>query len=328
MLATGQRGGDMGLDDRDYMRDPSRGGRLKGLDEFPTSRRPTRRPGLSAILNATIETQAGALVFGLIGVVLSSPLPHLLIDAAHRGTTTNPYANSFGSAYAATAYMMLPWVHAFGFLLMGTAAATLLIRGQRPAFRVRLRTPAENNMAAAALIAALLVEAAWNPPHLAPGRREMADAERVIGSQANEDLPHQSAVGTTFPPNGTIRWGAEEPIGGDLGTLDIWDVTGSSDDKVVAIRNGLVMSMPGVAAPRYAIVYIRAGQRVSLSLPKNRPYHITALSGPKWMGPEALFGPQGTTVDFGQVILTGDQHQVIAMGAPDQTASVVPADRF
>lgn len=133
--------------------------------------------------------------------------------------------------------------------------------------------------------------------------------------------PEMAMASTPFPESGSVEWGPEgQPIGGNLERLDIWDVTQSSQNKVLHIR-----SAPDTV---FATVYLQAGQRMTLVVPANRRYHVTASAGDIWEGQASLFGSSATTVDFGFVDIMPGTPGVIAMGAPDQTASVVSNDKF
>lgn len=131
-----------------------------------------------------------------------------------------------------------------------------------------------------------------------------------------------------FPANGTIEWGDSQPIGGDLARLEIWDLTSTPENKVVKIRSGMTMELPGAVAPAYATVYVRAGNTAVINVHKGRVYKAMAMAGRKWHGPYIHYGPEGTTVDFGTVVAVGNNPLVVAMGARDQTASIVPNRRF
>lgn len=140
-------------------------------------------------------------------------------------------------------------------------------------------------------------------------------------TQSTQTPSNGMAMNMAFPESGTVEWGMEgQPIGGSLERLEIWDVTQSVQNKVVRIRS----------APEtiFATVYVKAGQRASLIVPANRRYKVTASAGDMWRGVPGFFGPGGTTVDFGMVDILPGAPGVIAMGAPDQTASIVPNDRF
>lgn len=151
----------------------------------------------------------------------------------------------------------------------------------------------------------------------------------VVNAQAHTSKPRRNvAERNVFPDHGTIRWGTEQPIGGNMARLDVWDATESPQDKVVNVRSAFVVALPGMSTPPYATIYVKAGKRAGIRLPADRPYRITAMSGDNWQGSEALFGADATTVDFGMVSLNPKQPQVVVMGAPDQTTTVVARERF
>ena len=281
---------------------------------------------------ATTRTQMGALIFGIFGLILVSPIPRAVLDRTTPSQMTdNPYAGMFGNAYVATGYMLLPWVRILGFALLALAATTMMVKGRNFTYRTHLSSQAANNAVGAGFGILFILFMAMSPPHLMPNRDEVAAVDaKLSGRPVPTMKARETTVGSqTFPANGTVQWGDQgQPIGGNLGRLDIWDVTGSPENKVVKIRSGLVMEMPGVRGPAYAMVYVRAGQRVTLQLPNNVPYKITAIAGRQWKGPDELFGTSATTVDFGQTMLSTGNPQVIAMGAPDQTANVVNNNRF
>jgi hypothetical protein len=142
--------------------------------------------------------------------------------------------------------------------------------------------------------------------------------------QAPGSIPPPSGqpdTGEAFPETRTVQWGVEgQPIGGDLEQLHIWDVTGSKERKVVHVRGG--------PDSTFAMVYLHPGARVTIMVPAGRRYQVTATSGRTWKGSVERFGDTGTTVSFGMVDVLSGTPAVVAMGAPDQTASVVTADQF
>lgn len=180
----------------------------------------------------------------------------------------------------------------------------------------------------AAGVVALLALVAWGlwlqasrPPPATMGAVEITTT--TDDAQPMDETPPSPSVtdGVRFPASGTIEWGgAGRPIGGELGQLQIWDVTGSPQNKVVRVRSG--------PSTIFATVYLAAGQRLALPVPASRTYQVTATSGDNWHGPDAGFGEGGTTVDFGLVNVLNDNPGIVAMGAPDQTASIVRNDRF
>lgn len=122
-------------------------------------------------------------------------------------------------------------------------------------------------------------------------------------------------------PGGTIEWGEEgRPIGGDLERIEIWDVTGSPQDKVIRVRSG-----PDTI---FATMYLGAGQRTRIMVPVGRAYQVTATSGEIWHGTVERFGSTATTVNFGLVTIYEGRPGIIAIGASDQAANVVRNERF
>ena len=165
----------------------------------------------------------------------------------------------------------------------------------------------------------------WIGPAGRMGPMEVVDAQAGDpGAAAARTAPPRggpNVAEVAFPESGTVEWGDEgQPIGGNLERLDIWDVTGSRQDKVVHVRGG--------PQSTFAVIYLAPGQRTTIMVPVDRAYKVTATSGDRWMGTAERFGPDATTVDFGMVEIRAGSPGVVAMGAPDQTASVVPNDRF
>lgn len=281
------------------------------------------------VLHAIMRSQVAAVCFAMVGAVLASPLPRALLNTVSVGDLTdNPYAGMVGGAYLSAGHYLLPIVGLVGLLLMLLGSGSLLFNGRKPGFRTMLKSHAANNAAATAIVAVSILICLIDPPRLMRNNREIVEAGAAATGRrlASIDEP---PVGSAFPEHGTVRWGdAGQPIGGNLERFEIWDVTQSPERKVVAIRNGLIPDYPGVRTIPYATVYIHPGQRVSLMLPAGIPYHVTAMAGPDWEGGDALFSTTGTTVDFGRTMLMSGQPQIIAMGAPDQTANVVPNNRF
>ena len=288
-----------------------------------------RNSVLEDMIEGATGSQLGALVFGMFGLVLATPVPRMVLDAITPGQLTdNPFSGMVGNATVMAGYMLLPWMRILGMVLLALAAMSMAFKGNRPSYLTHLRSRTANNAVAVCLAVMLGVCILVSPPRLAQSRAEAVAVQARLSGRPLV-AAKQVAIGDAFPASGTVQWGDEgQPIGGNLGRLEIWDVTQSPEDKVVKIRSGMVMEMPGVRAPAYAVVYVKAGQRVALNLPNNVPYKVTAIAGRNWLGPEELFGDDATTVDFGQTMMTAGRPQVIAMGAPDQTANVVGNERF
>lgn len=283
-----------------------------------------RRTLIDEIVDAITRSQIAALCFAVVGLILVSPLPEALLRSVRIGEmTANPYSAMMGGAYLSAAVTLLPIVRIMGFLLIALAMGSLIFNSRKPGFLAALKTPSANAGAVAAIAVATV--GLW----LVHPRHTSAMGDRTIETAGDPASTAQPRADGAFPANGTIRWGdAGQPIGGNLERLEIWDVTQSPEHKVVAIRNGLVPDYPGVRTVPYATVYVHPGQRVSLMLPAGLAYHVTAMAGSTWEGDETMFGRSGTTVDFGRTMLMAGQPQIITMGAPDQTASIVPNDRF
>lgn len=297
-----------------------------------------RSSSFDNLMRIASESQIGAMSVGVLGLLLASPMPHVVLDAVSTRTRSDdPYGAIAANGILAGLYSIMPMIRVAGFGLTGLAIVILLAQGRKPSYRTHLRTVSANAGGAGALTAIAILLAVQDPPRFIPGSRENAEAMAVIQgrnlppavARPQERTPSRREAAVEpgeFPGNGTIQWGEEQPIGGDMGQIDIWDATQSPQDKVINIRSALVAMVSGT--PAYATVYVRAGQRASIRLPANRPYRITAMSGDRWHGGETLFGPGSTTVDFGMVSPGAAQPQVVVMGAPDQTATVVPASRF
>lgn len=281
------------------------------------------------VIHAIMRSQVAAVCFAVVGAVLASPMPRVVLNSVRIGSLTdNPYSAMMGGAYLSAGHYLLPMVGILGLLLMLLGSGSLLINGRKVGFRTMLKSHAANNAVATAIVAVCILICVIAPPRLMPNERDIAEAGAAATGRtlASTDQP---PAGSAFPEHGTVRWGdAGQPIGGNLERFEIWDVTQSPEHKVVAIRNGLTPDYPGVRTIPYATVYVHPGQRVSLMLPAGIPYHVTAMAGPNWEGGDAMFGATGTTVDFGRTMLMSGQPQIIAMGAPDQTANVVPNNRF
>jgi hypothetical protein len=162
---------------------------------------------------------------------------------------------------------------------------------------------------------AVLINARNQGDFLEPAIRPGIDGVMVSDQETTREAP-----GSSFPA-GTIEWGEEgRPIGGDLERIEIWDVTTSPQDKVVRIRSGPDMI--------FATIYLGSGRRTSVMVPAGRAYQVMAMSGDEWKGPVEMFGRDATTVNFGIATIHAGSPGVVAMGAADQPANVVPNDRF
>ncbi len=155
------------------------------------------------------------------------------------------------------------------------------------------------------------------------GMPQAKDLRQISERRTGQRVYHSQISGgiSAFPSSGAIIWGRQgQPIGGNLERLEIWDVTNTRQNKVVRVRDQIGMV--------FATVYLTPGQRISLKVPAERIYHITATAGDNWIGVNEWFGSSATTVDFGRVNVTSGNPGVIAMGAPDQPANIVPNGRF
>jgi len=299
-----------------------------------------RSSSFDNLMRIASESQIGAMSVGVLGLLLASPMPHVVLDAVSKRTRADdPYGAIAANGILAGLYSIMPMIRVVGFGLTGLAIVILLAQGRKPSYRTHLRTVGANAGGAGALMAIAILLAVQDPPRVIPGSRENAEAMAVIQgrnlppaiARPQERTPSRQEAAVKpgeFPANGTIQWGEEQPIGGDMGQIDIWDATQSPQDKVINIRSGFVAQVPGMRTPAYATIYVRAGQRASIRVPANRPYRVTAMSGDRWEGTSTLFGSTATTVDFGTVVLNAGKPEAIVMGAPDQTANVVRSDRF
>lgn len=135
------------------------------------------------------------------------------------------------------------------------------------------------------------------------------------------EIQDQKPFVAQFPVNGAVVWGDRgQPLGEYLAQFEIWDVTSLPQNKIVRIRND--------RGEIYATVYMRRGQRVTLMLPGDAYYYVTATSGNYWQNDGTGFGERSTSITFGGVLLQYDAPAIIAIGAEDQPLKYIPNSKF
>ena len=118
-----------------------------------------------------------------------------------------------------------------------------------------------------------------------------------------------------------------KPIGGSMSTISIWDVTGFNQDKVIRVRRHSPTYGRGANHTEVVVtLFLKAGERHDLLV---RPglYDVVAASSEGW--DSTGFTGSTSIVSFGTVnAAVPSVPTVVAMGAPDQDATLVDGTWF
>lgn len=283
------------------------------------------------------ENPAAALYLAVLGFLLWGPLPEIFIRAIFGGekpvdpSSPDAMGNMMSNGYMGMFLVNMPWLEFFGMAMITAALAFLMIHANRghinhPKIKKQHLTAA---FAVTFLALCFLTLKTWNvatDPDLGKARMDELQATMKPGNIQPD--PADAQLPAEFPQSGTEIWGSQgKPISGSMSTISIWDVTGSNQNKVVKIRRhsptygrGANLTEPVVT------LYLQAGERHDLKV-KPGLYDIVAASSEGWDSN----GFTGTTtiVSFGTVNAAAPSiPTVVAMGAPDQDATLVDTTWF
>ncbi len=289
------------------------------------------------MLEQAAESPGAAAALAVFGLILWGPIPEIFIRSMFGGekpiTNGSPDAmtNMMSNGYMGMFMLNMPWLELAGMAMVAAAFGFLMIHANRghishPKIKKQHLTA---TFAVTFFALCFLTLKTWNvatDPDLGKARMDELQATMKPGNIQPDPVVAQ--LPAEFPQSGTEIWGPQgKPISGSMSTISIWDVTGSNQNKVVKIRRhsptygrGANLTEPVVT------LYLRAGERHDLKV-KPGLYDIVAASSEGWDSN----GFTGTTtiVSFGTVNAAAPSiPTVIAMGAPDQDATLVDTTWF
>lgn len=289
------------------------------------------------LLEHAAENPAAALYMAVLGFVLWGPLPEIFIRTIFGGekpvdpSSPDAMGNIMSNGYMGMFLVNMPWLEVFGMAMITAALAFLMIHANRSHIK-HPKVKKEHLTAGFALLFlafCYLTLQAWNIATDPAGTRQRMDDMRSTmipddqnPAQAKARLPE------AFPESGTEVWGPQgKPIAGSMSTISIWDVTRSDQNKVIRVRRHSPTYGRGANRTEPVVtLFLKAGERHDLMV---RPglYDVVAASSEGW--DSTGFTGSTSIVSFGTVnAAVPSVPTVVAMGAPDQDATLVDGTWF
>lgn len=289
------------------------------------------------MLEHAAENPAVALYMAVLGFVLWGPLPEIFIRAIFGGekpidpSSPDAMGNMMSNGYMGMFLVNMPWLEVFGMAMITAALAFLMIHANRS----HIKHPKVKKEHLTAVFAILFLAfcystlQAWNiATDPAGNRQRMDDMRSTMIPDGQNPAQSKTQLPEAFPESGTEVWGSQgKPIAGSMSTISIWDVTGSDQDKVIRVRRHSPTYGRGANRTEAVVtLFLKAGERHDL---KVRPglYDLVAASSEGW--DSTGFTGSTSIVSFGTLnAAVPSVPTVVAMGAPDQEATLVDGTWF
>jgi hypothetical protein len=289
------------------------------------------------LLEHAAENPAAALYLAVLGFLLWGPLPEMFIRTIFGGekpvdpSSPDAMGNIMSNGFMGGFMVIMPWFEVLGVAMITAALAFLMIHANRG--HIKHPRVKKEHLTAGFTILFLafcyFTLQAWNMViNPAGSRQRMDDMRSTMTPDARSPARTKDQLPDAFPESGTEAWGPQgKPIAGSMSTISIWDVAGSDQNKVIRVRRHTPTYGRGANRTEAVVtLFLKAGERHDL---KVRPglYDIVAASSEGW--DSTGFTGSTSIVSFGTVnAAVPSVPTVVAMGAPDQEATLVDGSWF
>jgi hypothetical protein len=316
------KGTDMGLADRDYMRERDR-------DRVASpSRRQARQSGLEVLLAAPFSSQGIAITLGLIGLILISSLPaSMIMSMAVNGAvqSTDPdkiIAQATQRGMLGGVMILMPTIRLMGLVLLTVSGVALVKQRRRWGYSTIIKDP----IIAACIGTVAMGIAVWSVATQGIWASQAKEASRAVARIASgqvqtstirtsypgpaivvRDKPIAQKTMTPglpqaelpqdrpFPNNGTFE--RSLPLQGRIASMTF--ANRSQNNTIVVWYYNLNKGQGDQEALR---LYLKAGQSSSVDIPAF-DYRMAVYEAPVSYGLDRGFGPNAKPVDLGLVDL-------------------------
>ena len=280
-----------------------------------------------SLIREAIESPLGAIALAVLGWMAWGPLPEFFVKSffGPAEIDSSNGASVLPAAFASAFLQFNPVAETIGLLLMTVAIFCLAFHWHKGMIKHPKVTNKQGALAISLLGLCLLAVTANSYEEARNPKQATSQVASVASTTAQPDA---ASLPAEFPESGTTIWGSQgQPITGNLSTMSIWDVSGSDQNKVIRIRRHIPAYNRGAnTSEPVATVFLVAGERKDLRL-KPGLYDVVVGSSEGWN--EQGFAGAVSIASFGTINAAAPgAPAILAIGAPDQEASLVDASWF